>query len=140
MRQKYFFIVQCVWLFFFTNYNFKRFHNLGKKFILSMLFVMLALQVSGQHRFNGLGPNNSGGSGFKSIATNSVIVVSNNATGTTNGYLSSTDTTAGGTQTITLKADGVYATSFDVNDLSIFNFKFPSQQRKYTIHLFCLEI
>jgi membrane-bound metal-dependent hydrolase YbcI (DUF457 family) len=86
MSQKYFFRIQRLWLFFFTNYNFKRFHNLGKKFILSMLFVMLALQVSGQHRFRGLGDPSSGGSGFKSIATNSVIVVSNNATGTTSSH------------------------------------------------------
>ncbi len=114
MKHKYFFRVQCVCLFFFNNYNFKRFHNLGKKFILSMLFVMLALQVSGQHRFRGLGANDSGGSGFKSIATNSVIVVSNNATGTTNGSvgsdLHSTSATLGGTTTIILKADGVYET------------------------------
>jgi uncharacterized protein YjdB len=99
---------------------------LGKKFILSMLFVTLALQVSGQHRFRGLGANDSGGSSFKSIATNSVIVVSNNATGTTNGSvgsdLHSTSATLGGTTTIILKADGVYATSFDVNNLSISNY------------------
>jgi hypothetical protein len=99
---------------------------LGKKFILLMLFVTLALQVSGQHRFRGLGANDSGGSGFKSIATNSVIVVSNNATGTTNGSvgsdLHSTSATLGGTTTIILKADGVYATSFDVNNLSISNY------------------
>ncbi|WP_146613697.1 beta strand repeat-containing protein, partial [Algoriphagus yeomjeoni] len=107
---------------------------------LSIFFVLYlsAFQIDAQSftQFRGLGSDNSAGTGFKTISTNSVLVVSNNATGTTNSVvgseLFSKLTTAGGTDVITLKADGVNSISFDVNDMSIFNFLDPASAADYT--------
>ena len=52
-----------------------------------LLFIILSLslfRVDAQSftQFRGLGADNSAGAGFKTISTNSVLVVSNNVTGT----------------------------------------------------------
>ncbi|MHA7830196.1 MAG: T9SS type B sorting domain-containing protein [Flagellimonas sp.] len=112
-----------------------------KKIAQIQLFFILFLslfQVDAQSftQFRGLGADDSAEPGFKTISTNSVLVVSNNATGTTGSTvgseLFSKLTTAGGTDVITLKADGVNAISFDVNDLSIFNYLDPASAADYT--------
>ena len=96
--------------------------------LLFLLFSLFFSQISSQssYRFKAVGSNDSGGAGFKTISTNSLLLASNNTTNTTAGSvgseLFSTSTAAGGTETIVLKADGVHATSFDVNDIQILNF------------------
>ncbi|MDO5979422.1 Calx-beta domain-containing protein [Flavivirga spongiicola] len=82
------------------------------------------------YRFGGLGTNDSGSIGFKSISTTSILEASNQATNVTGSVvgaeLFSTNTTPGATAVFTIKADGVNAISFDVNDLTIFNYLSPT--------------
>ncbi|RSC96112.1 T9SS type A sorting domain-containing protein [Tenacibaculum singaporense] len=71
--------------------------------------------------FNGLGSSDSGGSGFKTITNINELIVSNNLNhdgttlyGSVNGI--------GATEVHTIKADGIDAESFDLNDLMVSNF------------------
>jgi hypothetical protein len=109
-------------------------------FITLLFLTLLCTQISAQsinaYTFKAVGTNDSGGSGFKTISTNSLLLASNNTTNTEGGSVSSTlfttSTTAAGTETIVLKADGVHATSFDVNDLRILNYLSPRAAANYT--------
>mgnify|MGYP001942284061 CR=1 FL=1 len=82
--------------------------------------------------FSGLGGDNTGGTGFKTIDNISGVVVSNNLNhigteiyGSENGV--------GATEVLVLKADGVNAESFTFNDLQVFNFTGSSTWTTSTI-------
>ncbi len=89
--------------------------------ILKICVLLLTVtQTFAQTTFTGLGANDSGGTGFKSITNISEIVVSNNMDhfgteifGTGSG---------GGTEVLTLKADNVDAGAFDLDDIMVSNF------------------
>jgi hypothetical protein len=82
--------------------------------------------------FSGLGANDSGGTGFKTINNISELVVSNNLNhaslelfGSENGN--------GSTEVLTIKADGINAESFDLNDVQVSNFTGSSTFTSSTI-------
>ncbi len=101
------------------------------KNLFCFLLIMLCFQAFSQdfYRFGGLGTNDSGGVGFKLISTTSILAASNQITNVTGGIvgaeLFSTNTTPGATAVFTIKADGINAISFDVDDLTIFNYLSP---------------
>ena len=97
-----------------------------RSFFILIFLNFIFLSVSGQTNFSGLGPANSGGSGFKSVAGNSNIVVSNNtAQDLTDIYLDETGM-AFTTASLTIKADGQNAESFQFNELSFYGFTYAS--------------
>ena len=68
--------------------------------------------------FNGLGSADSGGTGFKSLTDVNLVV--NNAVSVDSGELYYSSAVKSGT--ITIKADGVDAASFDVSEVNVYNY------------------
>jgi hypothetical protein len=102
------------------------------KYTFVLLLTLFATQLYAQdyYRFGGLGASDSGGTGYKSIYTTSILKASNEATNVTGGIIGaelfSTNTTPGATAVFSIKADGINAVSFDVNDMTIFNYLSPT--------------
>ena len=128
-------------VFIYTKDQINLFKNIKKTSINVAILLLLfstSLYSQDNYGFRGIGANDSGGTGFKSISATSILVTSNNSTGTdpNNGAvgpeLFSTSTAVGGTAIITLKADGVNATSFDVDDINIWNYLSRSGPANYT--------
>ncbi|MDD7885586.1 Calx-beta domain-containing protein [Flavivirga sp. 57AJ16] len=98
------------------------------KNLFSLLLIMMCFQVFPQdfYKFGVLGADDSGSVGFKSISTTSILEGSNQTTNVTGSVvgseLFSTNITPGATAVFTVKADGTNAVSFDVDDLTIFNY------------------
>ena len=94
-----------------------------KSLVFLVLLNFLFLSVSGQTiDFSGLGPADSGGSGFRTLSSNSNIVVSNNTTQDGTGIYPTDGTSPYDTTTITIKADGTNAGTFQFNELYFYSF------------------
>lgn len=71
--------------------------NIFKKIPINVSILLLLCTTSlyaqeNEYRFNGLWANGSGGTGFKSISTSSILITSNNSNGTdtNSGYVGAT--------------------------------------------------
>ena len=94
-----------------------------KSLVFLVLLNFLFLSVSGQTiDFSGLGPADSGGSGFRTLSSNSNIVVSNNTAQDGTGIYPTDGTSPYDTTTITIKADGTNAGTFQFNELYFYSF------------------
>jgi len=83
--------------------------------------ISFTTEQSGTSNFTTLGSNDSGGTGFKTNASNTNYVVSNIMANDANGMYVN-DFTNGVSQTFTIKADGTNAESFSVDVLNVRSF------------------
>jgi|WetSurMetagenome_2_1015567.scaffolds.fasta_scaffold124483_2 hypothetical protein len=82
---------------------------------LSVLFLIIPILLSAQTNFGGLGSDNSGGAGFKTVSSNSNIIVSNVMINDgTEMYIGSS-----GTYSFVIKAKGTTVNTFTFSDMRI---------------------
>lgn len=91
-----------------------------KKLLLIFFISVFGGTSIAQTTFAGLGSNDSGGTGFKTISNINTLVVSNNMDHSLTEIYSLTNSS--GTVVLIIKADGTNANLFDLDDIMIKNF------------------
>jgi len=104
-----------------------------KKLLLICFISIFGGTSIAQTTFAGLGTNDSGGIGFKTITNINTLVVSNNTGHLPTEIFGSMNT--GGTEVLIIKADGTNADSFDLDDIMISNYTGTSDFPGTTLEL-----
>ena len=104
-----------------------------KKLLLIYFISIFGGTSIAQTTFSGLGTIDSGGAGFKTISNINTLVVSNNMDHSATEIYGSMN--RGGTEVLTLKADGTNAELFDLDDIMISNFTGSSTYAGTTLEL-----